>query len=235
MTPTAIEIGGLALIVGVSAFAQRLGGWENKPLAVVLAVAAAGLFVAWCFLFIPTPVAWGGALLAWSIGLWFLFPLGRKLIEAMRAPPAVIVLPLVETDPNPTVAFEVVAKVLWRETDPKPKFRSKLRVTITSRISEGVDVLAPDWEAGKGYVPAQLPQGFCSLRLEGPLGWKAVDWLHEVGRLHVLPGQTFQLWIGLDQSFSDSDLESRHAQHHLGTLVVPVKISGKYSEFRQRF
>jgi hypothetical protein len=53
MTPTAIQVGGAALIVGLLAFARNLGGWENKPLARGLGITAAILFVWWCFLLFP--------------------------------------------------------------------------------------------------------------------------------------------------------------------------------------
>jgi hypothetical protein len=236
MKLTAIEIGALALLVGILAFAQRLAAWENKPLGNLLAVAASGGLVAWCFVYLPTSVAWGVAALAWSVGLWFLFPLGRKLIDSQREPPAVTELPLVVTAPDPTVALNVSAMWLERSApDSQWTFKSKLRVVLTSLVAEGMDILAPDWEAGKGDVRIQLPQGFCCLQLEGPLGWKAEDWLTEVGRLHVLPGQTFRLWIGLDYSFSDADLKRRHDELRIGMLVVPVKIGGKYLEFKQRF
>jgi hypothetical protein len=58
MQPTATEIGGLALIVGTLALAQRLGGWESKPLARSLGVLTTCLLIAWFFMFFPASVAW---------------------------------------------------------------------------------------------------------------------------------------------------------------------------------
>jgi hypothetical protein len=55
--PTAVEIGGLGLIVGLLAIAQRLGGWEHKPLARVLGITCAVLFAGWLFLFLPKWIA----------------------------------------------------------------------------------------------------------------------------------------------------------------------------------
>ena len=236
MTPTAIEIGGLALIFTIFGLAQRLSGWENRPLASCLGIAAIGLFLAWCFLFFPAPVAWGVAAVVWSTGLWFVFPLVRKSVDDKRGPTAVTSLPLIDTGPDPAVALNVVGKQLERAgPDTKWVFKSKLRIMLTSEIGDGIDILAPEWIANKGDVPAQLLQGFCSLQVEGSHGWKADDWRHEVGRLHVQHGETFRLWIGLDQSVSDSDLRRRSDQQRLGTLILPVKMGGKYFEFKKRF
>ena len=87
MTPTAIEIGGLALIVTVLAFAQRLGGWEHKPLARGLSIAAGGLFVAWCFLFSPMWFGWMVAAIIWSICLWFISTWVRTPVDHTRERP----------------------------------------------------------------------------------------------------------------------------------------------------
>lgn len=73
MTPTAIQVGGLGLMVAMLALAQRLGRWEHRPTAVGLCVAVAGLFVAWCFLFFPPWFGCVAAAIVWSIGLWFIF------------------------------------------------------------------------------------------------------------------------------------------------------------------
>ncbi len=72
MTPLQIAIGGLALIVGLLAFAQRLGNWQNKQLARVLSIITAGLFVAWCFLLFQSWVGWLTATVLSSICAWFL-------------------------------------------------------------------------------------------------------------------------------------------------------------------
>src|SRR2546422_966911 len=118
------------------------------------------------------------------------------------------------------MALNVIAKQLERAgPETKLTFKSKLRIGLTSEIGKGVDILAPEWIVDKGDVPAQMPQGFCSLQIEGTRGWKADDWRSEVGRLHVQHGETFRLWIGLDQSFPDSDLTRRAEQQRLGTLI----------------
>lgn len=229
-------IGALGLVLAVYAFAQRIGSWQSKVWGKFLAVLATGLLLAWCFLVLPAPVAWGVSAVAWSIGLWFIFPLIRGWIDARRKPPVITDLPITDASPDPAVSLDVAAAQLERGGPGDLwTFKSKLRISLTSEFTEGIDVLAPDWEAGKGDVRTQIPQGFCSLQLEGPQGWKAKDWLNEVGRLHVEPGQTFRLWIGLDQSFSDSDMKRRHEEQRLGTLVLPVVIGGKYVEFRKRF
>ena len=84
MTPTAIELGSLTLMVGILALAQRLGGWESKLLARGLSIATAALFVAWCFLFFPSWVGWTVAALAWSLLLWFVFIWVRKSADKTR-------------------------------------------------------------------------------------------------------------------------------------------------------
>jgi hypothetical protein len=85
MTPTAIEIGGLALIVGLFGYAQRLGGWKNRVLARWLNVAGAGLFVAWGFLFFPPWIGWICAALVWSGCLWYLIPWLRKKFDSTKS------------------------------------------------------------------------------------------------------------------------------------------------------
>jgi hypothetical protein len=71
--PTAIELGGITFIVAMFAFARQLGGWEHRVLAKCLAIVAAGLFVAWCFLFFPIWIGCASAAIVWSICLWFIF------------------------------------------------------------------------------------------------------------------------------------------------------------------
>lgn len=51
-----------------------------------LGIAAAGLFVAWCFLFLPAWCGWLCVALVWSICLWFIFGWVRKRLERERAP-----------------------------------------------------------------------------------------------------------------------------------------------------
>jgi hypothetical protein len=54
--------GGAGVIVGILAFAQRLGNYENKPLAVALLIIAGALLVGFCFLAVRDTVRWiGGA------------------------------------------------------------------------------------------------------------------------------------------------------------------------------
>jgi len=72
MTPAQLEIGALALIVGMLGLAQRLGDWRNRPLARCLGIAASALFGAWCFLILTAPLAWGVAAVVGVIDLWFL-------------------------------------------------------------------------------------------------------------------------------------------------------------------
>ena len=84
----AVEIGALALIVGVFAFAQRLSAWENKPLGISLAIAASAGLLTWCFLFLPEPVAFGVSVAVWSTGLWFIIPLVQRSINKASAPEA---------------------------------------------------------------------------------------------------------------------------------------------------
>ena len=86
MMPTAIQVGGLALIVGMFALAQRLGGWEHKPLARGVGIAAGALFVAWCFLFFASWIGWTVAAAVWSICLWFIFTWVRKSVDETREP-----------------------------------------------------------------------------------------------------------------------------------------------------
>jgi hypothetical protein len=69
-----LEIGGLALIAGLLAFAQRLGGWEHKPLARCIGMLSAGLFVWWCFLFVPYPLSF----------IVSVFPLGLVIVFAVK-------------------------------------------------------------------------------------------------------------------------------------------------------
>src|SRR4051812_32118415 len=73
MTPSAIEIGGLGLVVALLALAQRLGGFENRLVGRIVTIAAAGVFVVWCFLFLPVWVACIAALATWSACLWMVF------------------------------------------------------------------------------------------------------------------------------------------------------------------
>jgi HAMP domain-containing protein len=77
------------LIVGLLAFAQRLGGWEHKPLARCLGFTAGALFVMWCFLFLPSWVGWTALAAVWTTSLWFIFswtqePLKRLLNRPSR-------------------------------------------------------------------------------------------------------------------------------------------------------
>lgn len=71
MQPTPIQIGWLALIVAILAVAQRLGGYENKPLARALVALSSLLFVWWIFYSLPLPLAGAiVALLVIGLGIW---------------------------------------------------------------------------------------------------------------------------------------------------------------------
>lgn len=112
---------------------------------------------------------------------------------------------------------------------------SKLRLVFTNTTRHSLHVLAPEWLAEQiSDVPAQHPQAFCSLQVEGSRGWHANDWSAESARVQVGPGRTFRLWIGLDPSVSDTQLRLRAEQKRLGTLVLPYKTGDGYHEFRQR-
>ena len=88
MTPLQIAIGGLALMVGLLALAQRLGGWQNKPLARCLGITAAGCFVAWCFLLFPAWCGWASAVIVGSICLRFIITWTRKPAASTEQSPA---------------------------------------------------------------------------------------------------------------------------------------------------
>lgn len=71
--PIGAALGGLALILALMAFAQKLGGWEHKPAARGLGVVSGSLLIAWAFLVLPIWCAWPVAILVWSTCLWFIF------------------------------------------------------------------------------------------------------------------------------------------------------------------
>src|ERR1039458_4838610 len=129
--PTAIEIGGLALIVGLLAFAQRLGGWEHKTLARLLGVTVVGLCVAWCFLFLPAWAGWGAAATGWSIFLWLMFAWTHHPAIASRQSPAGGMLVLQGT-------------TLDQRSPPNQgiTYIAKLRVVVTNSSGQTIHVLA---------------------------------------------------------------------------------------------
>jgi hypothetical protein len=55
---SAIEISSLGVILGILAFAQRLGGWEHKRIGAMLGYVAAIGGVFWAFSFRSKPLAW---------------------------------------------------------------------------------------------------------------------------------------------------------------------------------
>jgi hypothetical protein len=88
VTPLQIAMGGLALMVGLLALAQRLGSWENKPLARCLAITAAGCFVAWCFLLFPAWCGWASAAVVGAICLRFIATWVPKPTTSTQQSPA---------------------------------------------------------------------------------------------------------------------------------------------------
>jgi len=228
--PTAIEIGGLALIVALLAFAQRLGGWEHKTLARCLGVTAVGLVIAWCFLFLPAWAGWGAAAVGWSVCLWFLCLWTRHPTSAVRQLPSVTLLTLQGTTLDPRCP-----------PNQGITYTAKVRAVFTNTSAEMIHVLAPSWTTGVGDVPVQHEFGY-RYQIEAALG----SWRHDRWRLdsskkaeelldaYVEPGWSCRVYIGLDPTVPHADLEKRRSSRRLGTLIIPMKIGRNEYKWQQR-
>ena len=113
-------------------------------------------------------------------------------------------------------------------------YKSKLRIVIRNCTAHTIDVGKPKWEAGRNDVSFQKPFA-SSLEIEGTDGWKKNHWQGERDKIQVQPDQVFRLWIGLDQSPDNEELRRRHETLRLGSLELPIKISGYDVTFRNEF
>ncbi len=57
-------------MLGILAFAQRLGAWQNKHLARLIAIIDGGCLIAWSQLFLPSPWNWLASMLVVVLMTW---------------------------------------------------------------------------------------------------------------------------------------------------------------------
>lgn len=210
MTPLQIGIGGLALVFAVLALAQRLGSFENKQLAKLLAGLAACLFVAWCFLLFPVWVGWAASAIVWSGGLWLVCAwVTRSSLLDGRA-----VAATAQSRPQPEVATVEVAVTF----DPSATYKLKVTPLFRNITGDCIDVRLLSWTPATIRVKSPFVRG--TLQTKRPSGrWEPEKAAEEV---HVRDGDLFHLWIAPDDQHSQSEVERARDERRLGSVVLLV-------------
>ena len=245
--PVSVDVGGLALLVGMLALAQRLGGWENKIVARCLGIGAALLFITWCFLVFPLRIAIPVAGAAWSVVLWFVFPWFQKEADPLQEGNAPLNPPTIEElskpqliDVGDCLMLELV-HVEPRPTDPTiVYYKAKVRFVFTNRCAETLRLLSPTWTAGTDRVPTAFP--FASrYQLEKSLGaWQRGKWDYSLWNkqefvdTRVDAGWTVTFYIAPSEAIPHDELVARCSNQRLGTVIIPIEVKGLALGLRQR-
>jgi hypothetical protein len=115
-----------------------------------------------------------------------------------------------------------------RATDPKIIYKAKLRLIFTNDSNQVIHVNPLSWITGHDDVPLQFPLGYKYQIELSPGSWTKDQWSpQELLDVQVSAGGSFRLYVGLDQSVPQGELEKRQLSKRLGTLVMPIKIAGK--------
>jgi hypothetical protein len=122
--------------------------------------------------------------------------------------------------------FTVLDVVFDRSAVPTVTYKLKGRVVLRNNTNRNIEIDQPIWRTGADGVSIQPP--FRSrFRIEGAGGWESGDWQQEVQVASVKPGQAFEIWIGLNQSYREHELRRRHEIRRLGVLLLPIKTGRK--------
>jgi hypothetical protein len=108
-------------------------------------------------------------------------------------------------------------------------YKKKLRVVLRNNHSKNLDLLGLNWMPRVNGVSIQFPFEH-RFRLEGPNGWEKNSWREESKKITVVPGQAFDLWIGLCQSFSAASLQLQRQSEELGTLLITIGLDNQQKQ-----
>jgi hypothetical protein len=113
--------------------------------------------------------------------------------------------------------------------DPKLTYRSKSFLEFRNDSGESIAVRKPRWIMEAGDVTIHPPFGFSFLpaRLWNPAGAPARKWEEETNdniRLH--PNQHLLMWVGLDESLTKAEIDSRRQKQRLGILAISITVAG---------
>jgi hypothetical protein len=123
------------------------------------------------------------------------------------------------------LTFPLVIKAFVPTVESSATYKSKLWLEFRNDASEALDIKGVDWKCSSDEVQLQPPFGY-RLKVESTLGgWKNKSWNAETKEACVPSGGTFQIWIGINPSYKVYDLDQRHKDLRIGTLIFLTKVS----------
>jgi hypothetical protein len=108
----------------------------------------------------------------------------------------------------------------WMEFDPTQIRPRKLRLQFSNDSQEDIHLENARWIKDRIGTQAGKPIVNISFRI------KSDEWDWGLTERTVAPGQWFRIWVGLDSSVPESELEKLTERDRLGILEIPAVISG---------
>jgi len=124
---------------------------------------------------------------------------------------------------NKTFSWPLVLMSFVPQVEPTATYKSKLWLEFRNDSSKSLEITALDWKCNGDGIQLQPPFEY-RLKVETAQGeWRNKSWRKEEKDAWVRPGWTFQIWIGINQWYKESDLIQRHKELRVGTLILQAK------------
>lgn len=149
--------------------------------------------------------------------------LKSEVVSVIRSTPAIQVSKAIETRDNivPTVGLALDYVVMEPyDSTPGRSYPRKLRVYFRENVGDSINVGRATWFQESVGIQKGQPFG-CHYELE-----KAGAWINEGPEKTVAENRRMRLYVGLDASIAEDDLQRLMNEKRLGTLMIPAEVSG---------